>query len=85
VRAVLLYTVLRVLAFAVPFGILYALGVEWWIAALLAAAVGFCVSYIFLRRQRDEVAVRIAEARANGPKPRADEDVEDAPPAPPAR
>jgi hypothetical protein len=44
VRAVLLYTVLRVLAFAVPFGILY----------------------------------RIAEARANGPKPGADEDAEDA-------
>jgi hypothetical protein len=78
VRAVLLYTVLRVLAFAVPFGILYALGLEWWISALVAAAVGFCVSYIFLRRQRDDVALRLAEARANGPKPGVDEDAEDA-------
>lgn len=84
-RAVLLFTVLRVLAFAVPFGILYALGLEWWIAALVAAAVGFCVSYVFLRRQREQVAVQLAEARANGPKPRADEDAEDdAPPAPQA-
>lgn len=83
-RAVLLFTVLRVLAFAVPFGILYALGLEWWIAALIAAAVGFCVSYVFLRRQREQVARQLAEVRANGPKPRADEDAEDAPPAPPA-
>jgi uncharacterized membrane protein len=82
VRAVLLYSVLRVLAFAVPFGILYAMGLDWWIAALVAAALGFCVSYIFLRRQREHVAVQLAEARANGPKPRADEDAEDAPPAP---
>lgn len=80
VRAVLVYTVLRVLAFAVPFGILYAVGLEWWISALVAAAIGFCVSYIFLRRQRDDVARRLADVRAKGQKPGADEDAEDAPP-----
>lgn len=78
----LLYSALRVLAFAVPFGILLGLGLEWWISALIAAVIGFCVSYIVLRPQRDRVALRIAEARAGSPKPRADEDAEDAPPAP---
>ena len=75
----LLYTALRVLAFAIPFGILYAIGLDWWISALIAAVVGFCVSYIFLRQQRDRVAMRIVEARAGSEKPRADEDAEDAP------
>ena len=80
----LAYTALRVLAFAIPFGILYALGLEWWVSALIAAVVGFCVSYVVLRSQRDRVALRIAEARAGAAAPRADEDAEDAPPAPPA-
>ena len=80
----LVYTALRVLAFAIPFGILYALGLEWWVSALIAAVVGFCVSYVVLRSQRDRVALRIAEARAGSATPRADEDAEDAPPAPPA-
>jgi hypothetical protein len=84
VRDWLLYTALRVLAFAIPFGILYAIGLEWWISALIAAVVGFCLSYVLLRGQRDRVALRIVEARAGSGKPRADEDAEDAPPAPPA-
>jgi hypothetical protein len=79
VRALLLFTTLRVLAFAAPFGILFALGLEWWAAALIAAVIGFCVSYIFLRPLRDRVALQIAEARS-APKPTADEASEDAPP-----
>lgn len=77
----LLYTVLRVLAFAIPFGVLYALGLDWWIAALIAAVVGFCVSYVLLRTQRDRVALRIARARSGARVPTADEDAEDAPSA----
>ena len=80
----LTYTALRVLAFAVPFGILYALGLEWWVSALIAAVIGFCVSYVLLRPQRDRVALQIVAARAGSATPRADEDAEDAPPAPPA-
>jgi len=75
----LIYSALRVLAFAIPFGILYALGLEWWISALIAAVVGFCVSYVLLRSQRDRVALRIVEARAGSTKPQADEDAEDVP------
>jgi uncharacterized membrane protein len=76
-RAWVLFSAVRVLAFAVPFGILFALGLEWWIAALVAAVVGFCVSYIFLRPLRDRVALQLAEARAAAPKPTRDEEAED--------
>ncbi|MGB3909884.1 MAG: DUF4229 domain-containing protein [Pseudolysinimonas sp.] len=81
-RTVLLFSALRVLVFAIPFGILLAIGLEWWAAALIAAVVGFCVSYIFLRPLRDKVALQLVEART--PKPASgDEAAEDAP-LPPA-
>jgi len=80
-RAWLLFSALRLLVFAVPFGILYAVGVPWWVAALLAAAIGFCVSYILLRPLRDKVAIQVAEARAATAARGVDEDAEDAPPA----
>ena len=75
------YTLLRVGLFALIFIVLMVLQVTWWIAALIAAAVGFCVSYIFFRPLRNEVAEEIAEARA-GRVPAAgaaptDEEIED--------
>ena len=80
VRAWVIYSVVRVLVFVVPLGILMAIGFEWWIAALIAAAVGFCVSYIFLRPLRDQVATQLAESRGTAAeaKTRTDEDAEDA-------
>ena len=77
-RAWLLFTTVRLLAFIVPFGVLYALRVDWWIAALGAAVIGFCVSYIFLAPLRDRAALQLAEARAKGAKPGTDEEAEDA-------
>jgi ABC-type bacteriocin/lantibiotic exporter with double-glycine peptidase domain len=76
------YTLLRVGLFALIFVVLMLLSVPWWIAALIAAAVGFCVSYIFFRPLRNDVAEEIAEARAGrvrapGAVP-TDEDIEDA-------
>ena len=56
VPAWLVFTVLRVLTFTVPFVILLLLGIEGWLAALLAAVIGLCLSYIFLRAPRDTVA-----------------------------
>lgn len=76
-RAWLVFSAVRVLVFAVPFGILFTLGLEWWIAALVAAVIGFCVSYIFLRPLRDRVALQLAEARTAAPKPTRDEEAED--------
>jgi ABC-type bacteriocin/lantibiotic exporter with double-glycine peptidase domain len=80
VRAWVIYSVVRVLVFAAPLGILMAIGFEWWIAALIAAAVGFCLSYIFLRPLRDQVALQLAESRsaAAAATTRTDEDAEDA-------
>lgn len=81
VRAVILFSIVRLLVFAVPFGILYGIGIDWWWAALLAALIGFCVSYIFLRPLRERVATQFAEARsgARTAAARSDEDAEDAP------
>lgn len=76
-RAWVVYTVLRVLAFAVPFGVLAAIGLDWWWAALIAAVIGFCLSYILLRRPREAVASQIAAARANAGARGADESAED--------
>lgn len=77
-RAWLLFTAARLLAFAVPFALLYALGVAWWIAALGAALIGFCVSYLFFARLRDRAALQLAQVRARGPQPSSDEQAEDA-------
>lgn len=73
----LVFTFARLLAFIVPFVVLVVLGVDWWIAALGGAVIGFCVSYIFLARLRDRVAVQVAEARAGSRKVSGDEAAED--------
>lgn len=81
VRAWILYSIARVLVFAVPFGILYAIGLDWWIAALLAAAIGFCLSYIFLRGLREGVTTQLAAGTRERLTPSSDEEAEDGPPA----
>jgi membrane protein implicated in regulation of membrane protease activity len=70
------YTLLRVGLFAAFFAALFALGLEWWLAAIVAAALGFCVAYIFFRGLRERVAADLAAARANTDR-RPDEVVED--------
>ena len=70
------YTLVRVGLFAVFFAVLFAVGLEWWLAAVIAAALGFCVAYIFFRRLRERVALELAAARANTDR-RPDEVAED--------
>ncbi|MGY4859164.1 DUF4229 domain-containing protein [Cryobacterium sp. AP23] len=65
----LVFTVLRVLMFVVPFILLLALGIAGWLAALLAALIGFCLSYIFLRTPRDTVARGLYEVRHREKEP----------------
>jgi hypothetical protein len=65
----LTYTLLRILLFAVPFTILYVLGLEGWLAALIAAVIGLCLSYIFLRRPRETVATDLYEVRHREKEP----------------
>lgn len=65
----LVFTVFRILMFVIPFVVLVALGIEGWLAALLAAVIGFCLSYIFLRKPRDTVARGLYEVRHREKEP----------------
>ncbi len=88
-RAWILYSGLRVGVFLVLFAGLYAvtaslgLNPAWAIAAVGAAVLALCVSYIFFKPLRDRVALSVADARTSAPKSVAakagsDEDIEDA-------
>ncbi|MEJ3405431.1 DUF4229 domain-containing protein [Rathayibacter sp. YIM 133350] len=73
------FTVLRLLAFFVPLAVLLLLNVNPWVSALVAAVVGFCISYIFLRRPREQVAGAIYERRhRETPLVHPDDETEDA-------
>jgi len=73
------YSVLRVLMFAVPLGVLLSMQIKWWIAALVAALIGFCLSYIFLRKSRESMSRELYEARHRDKAPVAtDDESEDA-------
>ena len=74
----LLFSTVRLLAFVVPFAVLMIIGIDWWIAALAGAVIGFCVSYIFLAPLRERVALQVADARAGAPKASAADSAEDA-------
>lgn len=70
------YTLVRVGLFALVFVVLMLVGIEGWLAAIIAAVLAFLVSYIFFRGMRARVAAELARARAN-PDKRPDEAVED--------
>jgi hypothetical protein len=66
VRSAVLYSVLRLLAFAVPFGLMMLLPIFQqfvWLAAIFAALIGLSISVIFLRRPLDEVTTTLADNR----------------------
>jgi heme O synthase-like polyprenyltransferase len=69
VPAWLTFTVLRVLMFVVPFVLLLVMGFAGWFAAVVAAVVGLCLSYIFLRTPRDTVARGLYEVRHREKEP----------------
>ena len=82
-RSAFVYTVLRLLAFLVPFGLLMLLPIMreyYWLAAIFAALIGLSLSLLFLRRPLDEMSAGIAERRGRVRAERAvsDEDAEDA-------
>ncbi|TFD46563.1 DUF4229 domain-containing protein [Cryobacterium frigoriphilum] len=73
------YSVLRVLLFVIPLVVLLALRLEPWLAALLAAIIGLCVSYLLLRRPREGLARDLYEARhRDKPLVNVDAETEDA-------
>ncbi|GAA1997483.1 DUF4229 domain-containing protein [Microbacterium pumilum] len=82
-RSALVYSVLRLLAFLVPFGILMLFPIMreyYWLAAVFAALIGLSLSLIFLRRPLDDLSAGLAESRARAKAAAAasDESVEDA-------
>lgn len=86
-RSVVVYSVLRLLAFLVPFGLLMLFPIfrqnGWLIglAALFAALIGLSLSILFLSRPRAAVSEGIAARQANRTKPTGaeqDAEIEDA-------
>jgi membrane protein implicated in regulation of membrane protease activity len=69
------YTLVRLGLFAGIFAVLFLTGLDWWLAAILAAVLGFLISYIFFRGLRGRVATELATARTA----RSDEEAEDTP------
>lgn len=64
----LVYSALRLLAFAVPLAVLWLffpiMRELWWLTAILAALIGMSISIIFLRRPLSEASAGIHERRA---------------------
>jgi hypothetical protein len=74
----LYYSVMRVLMFAVPLAILLSLGFWPWAAAVIAAMLGLCLSYLFLGKSRESVARDLYKARHPNKEPvNPDSEIED--------
>ena len=67
----MLYSLVRLAIFAGALAVLLVVGVPGWLAAIVAAIIGLCVSYIFFGKLRDAVARDLAARRA---KPNAEKD-----------
>ncbi|GIT81413.1 hypothetical protein LLS1_30820 [Leifsonia sp. LS1] len=75
----MIYTVLRLLVFAIPLAVLLLLGIVWWASVIAAALIGLCLSYIFLSKPRNAVSTELYEVRhREKPLPSVDDEVEDA-------
>ena len=62
-RQWILYSLLRIGVFAAAMGVLVLLGARPWLAAIIAAVIGLCISYLFLSRQREAVVASIDDYR----------------------
>ena len=77
----LVYTVLRLLAFLVPFGILMLFPIFrefYWLAAIFAALIGLSLSLLFLRRPLADITTGLAARRTERSVAHTDEQAEDA-------
>ncbi|WP_431796808.1 DUF4229 domain-containing protein [Microbacterium kunmingense] len=65
-RSALVYSVLRLLAFLVPFGIMMLFPIFqqlYWLAAIFAALIGLSLSLLFLRRPLNDVTSSLGANR----------------------
>lgn len=65
----ILYTVIRLAIFVVVFLLLTATGLDIWLAGFATAAIGLCISYLFIPQPK---------LAPKAPKPDVDAEVEDA-------
>ncbi len=63
VKPWVLYSLVRVGVFAIALAVLLVVGLDWWLAAILATVIGLCVAYIFFGKLRDAVASDLADRR----------------------
>lgn len=80
-RTALVFTVLRLAAFFVPFGIMMLIPVMrelYWLSAIFAALIGLSLSMIFLRQPLEDLSADLASRRSRRQREATDEDVEDA-------
>lgn len=80
-RSAIVYSVLRLLAFLVPFGIMMLFPIMreyYWLAAIFAALIGLSLSVLFLRKPLEDVTTGLADRRAKARSSVSDEDAEDA-------
>ena len=61
------YSLFRILLFAAVLTVLLLIGITGWIAAIMAAIISFCVSYLFFGRARTKVATQLYKARNPDP------------------
>ncbi|MDX2026206.1 DUF4229 domain-containing protein [Microcella sp.] len=71
------YTLLRLGLFGAALGVLLALQIDWWWAAIIASIIAMTVSYIFFSSLRDAVALDL-HARRTRPSVDPDAEAEDA-------
>lgn len=81
-RSAIVYSVLRLLAFLVPFGLMMlspVLRELYWLAAIFAALIGLSLSMLFLRKPLSEMSAGIAarQGRRQQRTEPTDEEVED--------
>ncbi|MFD4960558.1 DUF4229 domain-containing protein [Microbacterium sp. NPDC058389] len=80
-RSAIVYSVLRLLAFLVPFGIMMLFPIMreyYWLAAIFAALIGLSLSVLFLRKPLEDVTTGLADRRAKARSAATDEEAEDA-------
>ncbi|MBD3940329.1 DUF4229 domain-containing protein [Microbacterium sp. NEAU-LLC] len=80
-RSAIVYSVLRLLAFLVPFGIMMLFPIMreyYWLSAIFAALIGLSLSMLFLRKPLDDVTTGLADRRAKSRAAASDEEAEDA-------
>lgn len=55
----LTYSLLRLVFFAVPFGVLYAIGWAWWLALIIATLIAVALSVLLLHKPRSAASESI--------------------------